>query len=62
MAAKILIPLDGSEIGEAALPYIEGLMSKLSPRVKLEFTLLQVVSLLTRYVAAGRVSKKVAKT
>ena len=43
MAAKILIPLDGSKIGEAALPYVEELLlSKLSPRVKLEFTLLRV--------------------
>ena len=55
MAAKILIPLDGSEIGEAALPYIDGLMSKLSPRVKLEFILFRVVSLRTHYVATGEV-------
>jgi len=50
---KILIPLDGSRIGEAALPYVEELVSKLSPRVKVEVTLLQVVSLLTHYVVAG---------
>ncbi|GAI18141.1 unnamed protein product [marine sediment metagenome] len=50
---KILIPLDGSKVGEAALPYVEGLVSKLSPRVKVELTLLQVVSLLTHYIAAG---------
>jgi len=50
---KILIPLDGSKIGEAALPYVEELVSKLSPRVKVEVTLLQVVSLLTHYVVAG---------
>ena len=62
MAAKILIPLDGSEIGEAALPYIEGLMSKLSPRVKLEFTLLQVVSLLPHYVAAGELMTPISYT
>ncbi len=62
MAAKILIPLDGSRIGEAALPYIEELMSKLSPRVKLEFILLQVVSLLTHYVTAGELMAPVAYT
>jgi len=62
MAAKILIPLDGSEIGEAALPYIEGLMSKLSPRVKLEFILFRVVSLLTRYVAAGELMTPISYT
>jgi len=53
MGEKILIPLDGSRIGEAALPYVEELVSKLSPRVKVEVTLLQVVSLLTHYVVAG---------
>ena len=53
MGEKILIPLDGSKIGEAALPYVEELVSKLSPRVKVEITLLQVVSLLTHYVVAG---------
>ena len=62
MAAKILIPLDGSEIGEAALPYIEGLMCKLSPRVKLEFILFRVVPLLTHYIAAGEVMAPVAYT
>ncbi len=62
MAAKILIPLDGSKVGEAALPYIEGLMSKLSPRVKLEFILFRVVSLRTHYVAAGEVIAPVAYT
>jgi nucleotide-binding universal stress UspA family protein len=37
--SKILVPLDGSENGEAALPYVKGLTSKL----KAEVTLLQVV-------------------
>ena len=62
MAAKILIPLDGSEIGETALPYIEGLMSKLSPRVKVELTLLQVVSLLTHYIVAGEAATPIPYT
>jgi len=62
MAAKILIPLDGSKIGEAALPYVEELMSKLSPRVKVEFTLLQVVSFLTHYVAAGELMTPIPYT
>jgi len=62
MAEKILIPLDGSEIGEAALPYVEELVSKLSPRVKVEVTLLQVVSLLTHYVIAGEAATPVFYT
>ncbi len=62
MAAKILIPLDGSKIGEAALLYVEELVSKLSPRVKVELTLLQVVSLLTHYVAAGELMTPISYT
>ncbi len=37
---KILVPLDGSKNGEAALPYVRGLTNKL----KAEITLLQVIS------------------
>ena len=59
---KILIPLDGSEIGEAALPYVKKLLSDLSPRVKLEFTLLRVASLQSHYVAVGDVMAPVAYT
>jgi len=62
MDERILIPLDGSRIGEAALPYVEGLLSKLSPRVKVELTLLQVVSLLTHYVAAGEAAVPIVYT
>ncbi len=62
MGEKILIPLDGSEIGEAALPYVEELVSKLSPRVKVELSLLQVVSLLTHYVAAGELMTPISYT
>ncbi len=62
MALKILIPLDGSKTGETALPYVEELVSKLSPRVKVEFTLLQVVSFLTHYVAAGELMTPISYT
>jgi nucleotide-binding universal stress UspA family protein len=44
MYERIVIPLDGSQVGEAALPYVEELVSKLSPEVKVEVTLLQVLS------------------
>ncbi|MFC2067957.1 universal stress protein [Chloroflexota bacterium] len=56
MHERILMPLDGSKMGEAALPYIEKLISKLSPEIKAEVTLLQVVSLLTHYIIAGEAS------
>ena len=62
MAEKILIPLDGSKIGEAALPYVEELMSKLSPRVKVELILLQVVSFRTPYAVAGEVATPIFYT
>ena len=39
MYERILIPLDGSTVGEAALPLIEGLIAKLSPETKAEVTL-----------------------
>ncbi|MFC1987198.1 universal stress protein [Chloroflexota bacterium] len=32
---KILVPLDGSEVGEAVLPYIKELASKLKPEISL---------------------------
>jgi len=53
MDEKILVPLDGSKVGEAALPYVEELVSKLAPEVKVEVTLLQVVPSLTHHVVAG---------
>jgi len=44
MDEKIVVPLDGSKVGEAALPYVEDLVSKLSPEVKAEVFLLQVIA------------------
>jgi nucleotide-binding universal stress UspA family protein len=44
MYERIVIPLDGSQEGEAALPYVEALVDKLSPEVEVEITLLQVLS------------------
>ena len=54
MYQKILIPLDGSKIGEAALPYVEDMVSKLSPEVKVEITLLQVLSPVHPAAAGGQ--------
>ncbi len=62
MNERILIPLDGSKIGEAAIPCVEDLVSKLSPEIKVEVTLLQVVSSLTHYVIAGEASAKIPYT
>ena len=63
MYERILVPLDGSSLGEAALPYIEELASKLSPEVKVEVTLFQVVlSSLDHYIGAEGISIRVPYT
>ena len=43
MDERIIVPLDGSKVGESALPYVEDLVLKLSPGAKVEVTLLQVL-------------------
>ncbi len=52
MLNKVLVPLDGSKLGEAILPYIEELMSEATTESKPEVTLFQVIAA-THYVAAG---------
>lgn len=59
---KILVPLDGSKVGEVALPYVEELVSKLTPDEKVEITLIQVISSLTHYVIAGEASAQIPYT
>ena len=54
--------MDGSKTGESALPYVEELVSKLSPEVKTEVTLIHVVSSLTHYVVAGEAGVSVPYT
>lgn len=53
MNEKIVVPLDGSKVGEAALPYVKDILSKFSPRVKVEVVLLQVISPWTIPAGAG---------
>ena len=62
MHERILVPLDGSAIGEAALPSVEELVTKLTPKVEVEVILLQVLTSLTHYVIAGEASVKVPYT
>jgi len=62
MKEKILIPLDGSKVGEAALPYVEDLVTKLLPEVKVEVTLVQVLSSLSHYVVAGEATARIPYT
>ena len=58
MFERILIPLDGSKLGEAALPVIEGLISRLSPETKVEVTLFRAVPP-THWIAAGEIGAPV---
>ena len=53
MTEKILVPLDGSKAGEAALPCIKDLVTKLVPGGTVEVTLIQVVSQLVHYIVVG---------
>ncbi len=47
MYERILVPLDGSKVGEAALPEVESLLAKLAPDTQVEVTLIQVISDIT---------------
>jgi nucleotide-binding universal stress UspA family protein len=44
MEQRILVPLDGSEVGEAVLPKLESLVINTSPRKDVKITLLRVIS------------------
>jgi len=44
MSERILIPLDGSKSGEAALHYVEGMFSRLAPGEKVEIILFHAVT------------------
>ncbi len=46
MSERILIPLDGSKLGEAALHYVEGTFSRLAPGEKVEVILFHAVTAL----------------
>ena len=61
MFERILVPLDGSKVGEAALPVIEGLMSRESPETKVEVTLFRAVPP-THWIAAGEIGAPVRYT
>jgi nucleotide-binding universal stress UspA family protein len=62
MYERVLVPLDGSKVGEAALDHVERLLSKISPDVKTEVIIFQVLTSLTHYVIAGEASVQVPYT
>ena len=62
MFKHILVPLDGSKVGEAALPVIDKLCDKLASGTKVEITLLGVITLLRHWVVVGEASAPVSYT
>jgi nucleotide-binding universal stress UspA family protein len=62
MFERILVPLDGSKVGEAALPVLNQMIDKLAPGVKLEITLIGVITLLRHWVVVGEASAPVSYT
>jgi nucleotide-binding universal stress UspA family protein len=56
MRERVVVALDGSKVGESAIPYVADLLSKLSPEVDREVILLQVLSPVTvTHSVAGEV-------
>jgi nucleotide-binding universal stress UspA family protein len=62
MFERVLVPLDGSRVGEAALPVIEQLVAKLAAGTKVEVTLLGVITMLRHWVVVGEASAPVSYT
>ncbi|HUT68075.1 MAG TPA: universal stress protein [Dehalococcoidales bacterium] len=62
MFERVLVPLDGSKVGEAALPVIEQLVAKLAAGTKVEVTLLGAITLLRHWVVVGEASAPVSYT
>jgi len=62
MQERILVPLDGSRVGEAALQMLRNVIKLFSKEVQVEVTLLQVITSLSHYVVAGEASVQVLYT
>ena len=62
MFKHIIVPLDGSKVGEAALPIIDQLCGNLQQGTKVEITLLGVMTILRHWVVVGEASAPVSYT
>jgi nucleotide-binding universal stress UspA family protein len=60
MFERVVVPLDGSKVGESALPVIGRLAEKLAPGAKVEVTLIGVITLLRHWVVVGEASAPVS--
>ncbi|MFC1909495.1 universal stress protein [Chloroflexota bacterium] len=58
----IVVPLDGSAVGEAALPFVEDLVLKMSPEVGVEVVLIQVLSMIAPGIIFGEETSQVSFT
>jgi nucleotide-binding universal stress UspA family protein len=62
MFERILVPLDGSKVGEAAIPVIKRLLTRRSSSSKVDIYLLAVITLLRHWVVVGEASAPVSYT
>jgi len=62
MFERVLVPLDGSKVGEAALPVIGQLVNKMAPGANVEIILIGVITLLRHWVVVGEASAPVSYT
>jgi nucleotide-binding universal stress UspA family protein len=62
MFERILVPLDGSKVGEAAIPVIKQLLTRRASGAKVDVYLLSVITLLRHWVVVGEASAPVSYT
>jgi nucleotide-binding universal stress UspA family protein len=62
MFERVLVPLDGSKVGEAAIPVIGRLVDRLAPGTNIEVILIGVITLLRHWVVVGEASAPVSYT
>jgi len=62
MFERVVVPLDGSKVGEAALPVIRRMAENQPPGSKIQVTLIGVITLLRHWVVVGEASAPVSYT
>lgn len=62
MFSRVMVPLDGSKVGEAAIPVLLQLVDKMAPGTKVEVILVGVITLLRHWVVVGEASAPVSYT
>ena len=60
MFERVVVPLDGSKVGEAALPVIRLMAENRPPGSKIQVTLIGVITLLRHWVVVGEASAPVS--